>query len=82
MIDQLSPRDALFSGDKMHTDWRMEDLRRRTPAGPAKVPATYPVFANWCPECLQGKHGNCDGTTWDEVTDAPALCPCDDRSHS
>lgn len=29
-----------------------------------------------CPECAQGKHGNCDGTTWDEIGDAPATCPC------
>jgi hypothetical protein len=29
-----------------------------------------------CPECEQGKHGNCDGTTWDDLLDQPAPCPC------
>jgi hypothetical protein len=29
-----------------------------------------------CPECAAGKHTNCDGTTWDNVTDAPTACPC------
>jgi hypothetical protein len=29
-----------------------------------------------CPECGQGKCGNCDGTTWDNVHDEPAPCPC------
>lgn len=34
-----------------------------------------------CPECLQGKHGNCDGTTWDIVADEPTACPCATRGH-
>lgn len=29
-----------------------------------------------CPECLQGKHGNCDGTTWDVEADDSGVCPC------
>lgn len=29
-----------------------------------------------CPECRQGKHGNCDGTTWDTERDEEADCPC------
>jgi hypothetical protein len=29
-----------------------------------------------CPECATGKHRNCDGTTWDNITDAPTACPC------
>ncbi len=31
-----------------------------------------------CPECAAGKHGNCDGTTWDAdlEVDGPADCPC------
>jgi hypothetical protein len=34
-----------------------------------------------CPECLAGKHGNCDGTTWDTVADEPADCPCAANEH-
>jgi hypothetical protein len=29
-----------------------------------------------CPECQQGKCGNCDGTSWDETADQPIPCPC------
>jgi hypothetical protein len=29
-----------------------------------------------CPECIQGKHINCDGTSWDQASDGPAPCPC------
>lgn len=29
-----------------------------------------------CPECAQGKHVNCDGSTWDPDNDAPAVCAC------
>lgn len=35
-----------------------------------------------CPECVQGKHGNCDGTAWDRATDQPAPCPCAGRAHT
>lgn len=34
-----------------------------------------------CPECVQGKHGNCDGTAWDDKADAPTACPCEKRGH-
>jgi hypothetical protein len=34
-----------------------------------------------CPECVQGKCRNCDGTTWDVVADEPAPCPCWARGH-
>lgn len=34
-----------------------------------------------CPECAQGKHTNCDGTTWNVLTDAQDVCPCRDASH-
>ncbi|MGU3358197.1 hypothetical protein ACLBWJ_13160 [Microbacterium sp. M4A5_1d] len=29
-----------------------------------------------CPECVAGKHPNCDGTAWDDVADAVAGCAC------
>lgn len=35
-----------------------------------------------CPECEQGKHPNCDGTTWNDSTDARDWCPCDENGHS
>lgn len=34
-----------------------------------------------CPECQQGKHPNCDGTTWNNRTDAPDTCPCHAAGH-
>jgi hypothetical protein len=34
-----------------------------------------------CPECQQGKHDNCDGTTWDDWRDTYAECPCAGRGH-
>lgn len=35
----------------------------------------------FCRECSESKHGNCDGTAWDNAADAPAECTCPDRSH-
>jgi hypothetical protein len=29
-----------------------------------------------CPDCKTGKHNNCDGTAWDNLTDAPTDCRC------
>lgn len=34
-----------------------------------------------CPECLQGKHGNCDGTALDEEHDEITLCACNEAGH-
>lgn len=34
-----------------------------------------------CPECQQGKHGNCDGTAWDNHQDEPAPCACAAAGH-
>lgn len=28
------------------------------------------------PDCISGKHSNCDGTGWDISKDEPAPCPC------
>lgn len=39
------------------------------------------MAARSCPECRVGKHGNCDGTTWDDGTDARAACPCAGTDH-
>lgn len=30
-----------------------------------------------CPECKAGKHGNCDGTAWDDDKDDFTTCGCD-----
>lgn len=45
-----------------------------------KVEAT---FGPWiaCPECDQGKHGNCDGTAWDVEADDRIECPCAAAGH-
>lgn len=29
-----------------------------------------------CPECIQGKHGNCNGQAWDTKADEPTACTC------
>lgn len=29
-----------------------------------------------CPECAAGKCPECDGVTWDNLTDAGVRCPC------
>lgn len=34
-----------------------------------------------CPECTQGKHGNCDGGAWDLDTDQPTACDCAASDH-
>lgn len=28
------------------------------------------------PECRDDKHGNCDGSGWDDEVDAPGECTC------
>ena len=40
-----------------------------------------PVGLRSCPECISGKHVNCQGDTWDEGLDALATCPCSARGH-
>ena len=34
-----------------------------------------------CPECHAGKHGNCNGVTWDNDADDFAPCPCEQNGH-
>lgn len=34
-----------------------------------------------CPECVQGKHANCDGTAWDIGNDMSIECACAARRH-
>lgn len=34
-----------------------------------------------CPECLAGKHPNCDGTSWNPKADDVDACPCAERGH-
>lgn len=34
-----------------------------------------------CPECVVGKHGNCDGRTLDRTTDEIVPCPCKEAGH-
>lgn len=50
-------------------------------AGCCKPVAGVELDPEPCPECAQGKHGNCDGTTWDNLLDEPAPCPCDEAGH-
>lgn len=34
-----------------------------------------------CPECLAGKHVNCDGLAWDPVADDTTTCGCTEETH-
>ena len=34
-----------------------------------------------CPECRDGKHGNCNGYGWDYELDEPTACPCSVAEH-
>lgn len=34
-----------------------------------------------CPECVAGKHQNCNGETWDETADRIGTCPCATQGH-
>lgn len=34
-----------------------------------------------CPECVQGKHGNCNGEAWDMLVDGPTQCACAEVQH-
>jgi hypothetical protein len=34
-----------------------------------------------CPECKAGKHGNCNGQTWNPKADAPDICPFGGTEH-
>lgn len=40
-----------------------------------------PVKPPPCPECQQGKHGGCDGATWNNTLDDYDDCPCFLRGH-
>jgi 8-oxo-dGTP diphosphatase len=44
-------------------------------------PTVYEGPLYVCPECVQGKHWNCDGTAWDLENDMPGPCGCTDWSH-
>lgn len=35
-----------------------------------------------CPECIAGKHRNCDGRTLDHARDEFVPCPCRAAGHS
>lgn len=34
-----------------------------------------------CPECVAGKHRNCDGRSWDYEADGFTVCPCAGAGH-
>ena len=36
------------------------------------------MSAPTCPECVQGKHGNCVGVALDEATDEFGPCECEE----
>jgi hypothetical protein len=65
--------DALSKGETDTTRQIRQAYAMDFPAFSTNPPA--------CPECVQGKHGNCDGTTWDAEADVPATCPCAQAGH-
>ena len=34
-----------------------------------------------CPDCIQGKHTNCTGTSWNNTKDEETYCPCAIKNH-
>ena len=56
-------------------------LMSRTGFDPEIAAAIATAIKPVCPECTQGKHGNCDGTAWDEARDEVALCHCTEEGH-
>lgn len=34
-----------------------------------------------CPDCVQGKHTNCTGTSWNNSKDEETYCPCAVKNH-
>lgn len=66
--------------------------QRRTPRGrdlTSRIDGLHQGLATWrhrvtilrtllptCPECKTGKHGNCDGTAWDNEADELTTCGC------
>ena len=49
---------------------------------PVAVRIPCPVCAGrWCPECVAGKHGNCDGVAYNGAIDQEVDCVCPDASH-
>jgi len=62
------------------TDTHTARIERLTDAAFARViPATSQPGP--CPECAQGKHPNCDGSTWNDRLDAYDACPCHTAGH-
>ena len=35
-----------------------------------------PEVVDACPECVAGKHPNCDGWAWSNAQDCYTSCPC------
>lgn len=50
--------------------------------GVAEVLAAMVGHEQDCPECRQGKHGNCTGWSIDEDTDEIVDCPCAVGGHA
>lgn len=73
VLDLCDRWDALSKGESPTTRQIREAYAMEFPVFSANPPA--------CPECVQGKHQNCDGTTWDPEADAPATCPCATAGH-
>lgn len=53
----------------------------QVPPDAETVPSEVTVVESVCPECQQGKCGNCEGQAWDAAADAPGPCRCPDEAH-
>ena len=50
-------------------------------SGPVTVRREMSEQTPPCPDCAQGKHLICDGTSWNPQRDEPDGCPCAEKGH-
>jgi hypothetical protein len=71
-----------FSRGYFRRAWEywQEDVAGAIRARMAQMVADHIPGQAWvCPECVQGKHQNCDGQAWDFDADEPTGCGCECR---
>ena len=78
--DGTTPAEDRMNEAERFAFWRevnhAMDQDAETAREVAQAEAMSENLAPVCPECRNGKHGNCDGTAWDDHEDAPASCSC------
>lgn len=69
VLDVHAPDQAIEAARYAAAVEEWSDARRATSYDPS------------CPECVSGKHDNCDGTAWDSVRDRETACRCAVAEH-